>query len=489
MFEFVSIGPTGRALPVDKLRIRSRAARDKNKRADSRRSRREAKRLALLHKEIVACASLSLPSPPPHDLQLVPFAEKIGGESQQLLYKIFSFKTLEQGKPPLERCIDFTLWDNACFEWLQSDIAFLQSVLTSAAMVDDTNRLSKKQPGNKMWHHLNRTMNILNSRLSNEVTHVQDSTLNVVLTLSILACAMGDHAAVRAHLSGLYRIVQLRGGIAFLLERPMLHFRINHIDLTWAMMSGERPLFLPAFVSWARVFPSNKQVVSRKNTSSASRFMVDERIVAVFQDMQHAVRLLNQGVKDKTRHTGETFQPILNSIQSRLLLLEGRIEDTFSECMRLAMLAFLSHAMNFPSVQFRATYLETGLKYTCKLLGQDGDYKEDGRLALELWIAVIAAGSLSSFRDDWLTQRLVSTVREHIPTWRDAKERLLSVMWIESIHDVPGETIFRRLFQDDEREFQLLPSPDRSSGATPPLPTNESRSVQHVEVQAIDLSN
>jgi hypothetical protein len=89
MFEFVTMDPTGRALPADRVRIRSLAAREKNKRADSRRSRREAKRLALLHEEIVACAGLSLPSPsaPPHDLQLVPFAEKLGSESQELLYK------------------------------------------------------------------------------------------------------------------------------------------------------------------------------------------------------------------------------------------------------------------------------------------------------------------------------------------------------------------------------------------------------------------
>jgi hypothetical protein len=216
------------------------------------------------------------------------------------------------------------------------------------------------------------------------------------------------------------------------------------------MMSGERPFFLPAFASWARVFPSNKQVASRKNSLSGGSFIVDERLTAVFQDMQYAVRLLNQGVRDKTKHTGETFQPILNSIQSRLLHLDGQIEDAFSECMRLAMLAFHSHAMSFPSIQFRATYLETRLKYTWKLLDQDGNYKEEGRLALAFWISVVAAGSISSFRDDWLTQRFISTVREYIPTWTEANKRLLSVMWVESIHDAPGETNFRRLFHNNE---------------------------------------
>lgn len=106
-------------------------------------------------------------------------------------------------------------------------MAFLHSVLTSASMVDATYRLSKKESGNKMWHHLHRTITVLNRRLNEEDMHLKDSTLNVVLTLCILNCALGDRSGLRAHLAGLHRIVQLRGGLKFLRERPMLHFRIN----------------------------------------------------------------------------------------------------------------------------------------------------------------------------------------------------------------------------------------------------------------------
>lgn len=133
----------------------------------------------------------------------------------------------EQGQPPLERCIDFSLWDSACFEWLQQDVAFLQSVLTSAAMMDDSNRLCKQHPGSKMWYHLHRTIADLNHMLGEEEYRLKDSTLNVVLNLSILASALGDYGGLRAHLSGLHSIVRLRGGLQFLLDRPMLHFRIN----------------------------------------------------------------------------------------------------------------------------------------------------------------------------------------------------------------------------------------------------------------------
>ncbi|KAJ4292785.1 hypothetical protein N0V90_009448 [Kalmusia sp. IMI 367209] len=75
MFEFVTVGASGRSIPADRSRIRSKAAQEKNKRKDSRRSRREARRIASLEEEIAAVNKLS--APPAQDLALAPFAEKI----------------------------------------------------------------------------------------------------------------------------------------------------------------------------------------------------------------------------------------------------------------------------------------------------------------------------------------------------------------------------------------------------------------------------
>lgn len=94
-------------------------------------------------------------------------------------------------------------------------------------MVDASNTLSKPKQGGKVWYHLHRTITILNRKLSEEGDCLKDSTLNVVLTLCLMACALGDRAGLRAHLMGLQQIVKLRGGLDFLRKRPMLHFRIN----------------------------------------------------------------------------------------------------------------------------------------------------------------------------------------------------------------------------------------------------------------------
>lgn len=210
-------------------------------------------------------------------------------------------------------------------------------------------------------------------------------------------------------------------------------------------MSGEPPFFLPAFTCWEPLFPPPRLASYIRPSPSSAEIIVDKRLRVLFQDMQHAVWLLNQGVKTKTRYTGDAFQPILDSIQSRLLRLENHINDAFSECIRLAMLAFHSWAMNFPSVQFRATYLEKRLESTWKLLDEEQGSEE--RFALQFWVAVVAACSLSGFRRDWLTDRFITMVRELIPTWREANKRLTHVMWIESIHDPCGESTFIRLFQ------------------------------------------
>lgn len=224
-----------------------------------------------------------------------------------------------------------------------------------------------------------------------------------------------------------------------------LILRVHSIDLTWALMSGERPFFLYTFTSWKPLFPQKSLASNTRTKTSPAKFIVDKRLMDIFQDMQHAVWLLNESIKKGVKYTGEAFQPILDSVQSRLLSLDDQIDDSFSECIRLAMLAFHSWAMNFPSIQFRATHLESRLETCWRSL--DEEHNSDERFAIQLWISVVAAGSLSGFSGDWMTDRFNATVRELVPTWNEANKRLTEVMWIESIHDEPGRSTFERLFQ------------------------------------------
>lgn len=216
-------------------------------------------------------------------------------------------------------------------------------------------------------------------------------------------------------------------------------------------MSGERPFFLPLVVpSGPRVLSSNQEYASSERNLSATTCKIDLRIVKLFQEAQRAVRMLARGVKSDAKHTRDAFQSILSSMRSRLLDIDGQIEDTFTECLRLAMLSFHGHTSSFQTIQFRAPYLETRLKYVWSMLDQDFSSKEEGRSAFMFWIAVIAAGLMSLVRNDELTQRFASTLREHIMAWREDNKRLSEVMWTSPIHDVPRETTMPGRPQRDE---------------------------------------
>lgn len=209
-------------------------------------------------------------------------------------------------------------------------------------------------------------------------------------------------------------------------------------------MTGEHPYFSPVSTFSKPVFPSYRFRPGRRTRSPIANIMSNDLLIEVFQDMQHAIRSLNHSVKNGRRHSGDDFQPLLSSLQSRLLHLASQLDNPFSELTRLAMLAFLSSMMNFPAVNFRATHLETRLEYLWTVL--DNKQHSQEHFALKFWITMVAAAPLPGFCDRWLSERFVATVRESLPTWQLARKRLLDIMWVESIHDASGETAFQRLF-------------------------------------------
>lgn len=68
---------------------------------------------------------------------------------------------------------------------------------------------------------------MLNKRLSTTESHAFDSTVYIVFILASVAAMVGDYDATGAHISGLYRILMLRGGLDYLRSDPSLHFKLD----------------------------------------------------------------------------------------------------------------------------------------------------------------------------------------------------------------------------------------------------------------------
>jgi hypothetical protein len=237
MFEFVLSDPVSNPKPGKSLQIRSRCMQGKNKREGSRRTQRNKRRVA---KESERCitpqrtqksGASNIPPPGPiiSDLTLVRFAGPgIDSEAKGLLFKALAHNIADPAMTPLDRCVDLDCIESASFGWLFYDTAFLHSVLcASYAMNDFMAPRWDGNPGCKTVFHLRETLSLLRVKMQDEHAHQDDSVLQVIINLTLLAAVFGDWMAAAAHLEGLHKIVHLRGGLLFLSARPMLHFKLD----------------------------------------------------------------------------------------------------------------------------------------------------------------------------------------------------------------------------------------------------------------------
>jgi len=206
-------------------------------------------------------------------------------------------------------------------------------------------------------------------------------------------------------------------------------------------MSGEAPFFSPVLTSWDPLFSKHSVNVAAAPNLEYAQHVPDERLRDVFVDMKYATLMLNTSVEEGTRYSGRIFQPILTSIQSRLLHLCDELQDSFSECIRLAMLAFLSTVVNFPALRSHAPYLQKNLIHNW-ITTKEKRRSED-HFSLDLWIITIAALSASAPE-----QHLYEEFRRRIlsMTWNEVEAHLSEVMWVPSIHGEQGKQAFTRLF-------------------------------------------
>jgi hypothetical protein len=232
-FEFVTYDPVSNPKPGKSVQIRSRCMQGKNKREGSRRSQREKRRRAKEEaQESRKAIALSGPPPPTSRINqfgLVRFAgPEIDSEARNLLLKAFHYNVTDQTLTPLDRCLDFDCIESASFEWLFSDTAFLHSILCASYAIHDFMSLEfELKPSRKTIYHMRETLLLLQLKMRDECVYEDESLLYVVINLALLAAVYGDWEAAAAHLNGLHRIVQLRGGVKFLAARPEVHFKLD----------------------------------------------------------------------------------------------------------------------------------------------------------------------------------------------------------------------------------------------------------------------
>ena len=70
-------------------------------------------------------------------------------------------------------------------------------------------------------------MHFLNEKLGEKDAYLVDSNVYIIVMLTLMAAMFGDHAAANAHIDGLRRIVDLRGGMEYLRCNHNLHYKLD----------------------------------------------------------------------------------------------------------------------------------------------------------------------------------------------------------------------------------------------------------------------
>ncbi|KAF2183292.1 hypothetical protein K469DRAFT_635233 [Zopfia rhizophila CBS 207.26] len=453
-FEFVISDPVSNPKPGKSLQIRSRCMQGKNKREGSRRMQRDKRRVAKEKEKKVAPQRTQEPiasgvSPPGSlisDLALVRFAGPgIDSEAKGLLFKAFAYNVANQALPPLDRCVDFDCLESASFEWLFSDTAFLHSVLCASYAINDFMAPQwDGNPGRKTVFHLRETLSLLQVKMHNEYVYQDESVLQVVINLALLAAVFGDWGPAAAHFKGLRKIVQLRGGLEFLRARPKLHFKLDRIDLAWSLSSGKKPFFLHPTVSWDSIISAPYSPLPPGLYRPSPDW--DLRLVNVFRDFQYLLLRINRNALKHARYNAACFQGVLTSLQSRLMHLGDLLDNPVEKLVRLTMLTFLTTTFKVPGrkIPYGWVVEQLGDAYT-KVAG--GPFKQDR--SLRLWVLVTAAFTVTGAQEDWVREAWGKT--DSGLDWAVVKNHLMRVMWIEIIHDRPGEMAFQQL-----EELRLL---------------------------------
>lgn len=417
----------------------------KNKREWSRRTQREKKKVAKEMTISVARDRTPETSANPSSIPLINnfvpsrFAGRgIDAEAKELLFKAFTYNIADRNKTPLDRCVDLDCLESSSFEWLFTDTAFLHSILcASYAITDFMSPQWNGNPGRKTVFHLRETLSLLRVRMQDEHVYQDEAVLRIIMNLTLLAAVFGDWVAASAHFEGLHRIVHLRGNTTFLKARPTLHFKLDRIDLAWSLSSGRRPYFIQPISSWDRRVREPYTPLPPDLYQPSPEW--DFRLANVFKDFQNIALKINRNKLKFVIYNPAIFQDDLASLQSRLMSLVDLVTTPVEQLVRLTMLAMLTTTFRIPGRRVPYTWVVEQLRENYIAAGNGIRHDK----SLLIWVLMTVWITVAGPNETWIQDAWTNT--DTTLSWSDVKADLLRIMWIEVVHDKPGEMVYQQL--------------------------------------------
>ncbi|RDW89759.1 hypothetical protein BP6252_01791 [Coleophoma cylindrospora] len=296
--------------------------------------------------------------------------------------------------------------------------------------------------------HFIKALAILQRRLacSNTELSTSDSTILVVVGLTMAATALDDLEMAVKHLKGLHKLVTLRGGISAFKENKHLQTKICRVDLGVALSIGCQALFLSDGISWDSYISSRAKMPTsglhdsdpwhQTLTSDLGCILnnLDTRLSHVWDDLSEFVRAANVITQGKLNMDNELYQEVMVSIHYRLVNLRFDV-GTVNETIRLALLAFSSTIfLQWRGLKTRYKYLAQHFKTALSPLNHKTGVVPE---KLTLWLYIIGAISIFDEHEQTWLQPLLTEVLQimNMTSWNEVRLSLKSVLWVNVLHD------------------------------------------------------
>jgi len=355
----------------------------------------------------------------------------------------------------------------------------------SASYVDFFER--KPRISSKTLYHISQAYALVNLKLSGPES-VSDSAIAAVVTLAIYQQIHHLHSIGLIHLNGLYRMIQLRGGIARLMKEnralalkllryvhvlasaaPFFFFSlaffevesltITRLDVELALQTGLPTLFRSDAVAPANGVSGESRVIKEQLPSTASR------LSRIMLSVVSFAGLLNGGEREgRTKLDPLSYTEMLVSLLYRLIevaplgQLRSMSGGLYDDVAHLAMLAFVTTLLPKYARDDSSHLLSDRLESAIQDLHFTSADTQDSGFSLLLWTLFIGGVSFLKRKDHrWLI--LETCERLDLHDWPAVLRQLCGFPWIHTLHDVPGRCLWedaQRRSTEISREFLQL---------------------------------
>ena len=341
----------------------------------------------------------------------------------------------------------------------------------SASYVD----FFERKPGisSKTLYHISQAYGLVNLKLSGPES-VSDCAIAAVVSLAIYQQIHHLHSTGLIHLNGLYRMIQLRGGVARLMEEnralalkslryvhvlasAVLFFSLTffkaegltiiRLDVELALQTGLPTLFRSDAVVPANSVSGDSPVTKEQlliTASSLSRIMLS---VVSFASLLNGKEREGRTKLDPLSYT-ETVVSLLYRLIEFAPLGQPRSMSggPYDDVAHLAMLAFMTTLLPEYCRDDSSHLLSDRLESAVQDLHVTATDTQDSRFSLLLWTLFIGGVSVLKRKDHrWLI--LETCERLDLYDWPAVRRQLCRSPWIHTLHDIPG----RRLWENAQR--------------------------------------